>query len=182
MPGTGWLMPDLRCPGCGASTHVDTLGPNSTSFCPVCDRPLFWGVPEMMVELGPSHFEDSLAAETANGLTGPAMTDPLRDPMRDPMRDTGDLHLRRLPGAGGRERLAVRNCRMCEELNPADGVVCLRCGAELDPPAPPPPPPEPEAVVLADPVEEEEGWGVWILVAVLLGILAAVGVWAYLTM
>ena len=73
-----------------------------------------------------------------------------------------DSTLRRLPGAGGRQRVGSKVCPDCGELNPVTETNCLRCRAELDPkppapvviapaPAPvvhtappPPPPPPPE--------------------------------------
>jgi ribosomal protein L40E len=66
-----------------------------------------------------------------------------------------DSTLRRLPGAGGRNRVGSKVCPECGELNPLGTTHCIRCTAELDPkPAPPPvvvvaappppPPPEPE--------------------------------------
>ena len=71
-----------------------------------------------------------------------------------------DTTLRRLPGAGGRQRVGSRVCPACGELNPLGGTHCLRCSAELDPKPPPPPPkvvvapppppppePEPEPIV-----------------------------------
>lgn len=73
-----------------------------------------------------------------------------------------DATLRRLPGAGGRQRVGSKVCPECGELNPITETHCLRCRADLDPrepepvvvapappppvvkraPAPPPPPPE----------------------------------------
>ena len=66
-----------------------------------------------------------------------------------------DSTLRRLPGAGGRNRVGTKVCPECGELNPLAETHCIRCTAELDPkpapppvvvaaPPPPPPPPEPE--------------------------------------
>jgi hypothetical protein len=42
-----------------------------------------------------------------------------------------DSALSRLPGVGGRDRRVWQPCRECGELNPRDGVHCLRCGAVL---------------------------------------------------
>jgi uncharacterized paraquat-inducible protein A len=71
-----------------------------------------------------------------------------------------DATLRRLPGAGGRQRVGSKVCPDCGELNPVTETNCLRCRAELDPrppepvivapppvvvertPPPPPPPPD----------------------------------------
>jgi uncharacterized paraquat-inducible protein A len=58
-----------------------------------------------------------------------------------------DTTLRRLPGAGGRQRVGSRACPACGELNPLGTTHCLRCNAELDPKPPPPPP----KVVVAPP-------------------------------
>jgi hypothetical protein len=70
--------------------------------------------------------------------------------------DTGDMVLRRLPGAAGIRLRATVPCPVCREHNAVIEVVCLRCGAlmhpepepepEPVPEAPPPPPPEPEPV------------------------------------
>ena len=50
--------------------------------------------------------------------------------------------MRRLPGAGGRQRLGSKICPDCGELNPVAETFCIRCAAELDPkPMLPPPPP-----------------------------------------
>lgn len=70
-----------------------------------------------------------------------------------------DTALRRLPGAGGRQRLGNKVCPDCGELNPIDATNCLRCDADLNPrieppappPPPPPPPPEPEPVEVSMP-------------------------------
>lgn len=42
-----------------------------------------------------------------------------------------DSALSRLPGVGGRDRRVWQPCRECGELNPRDGVHCLRCGVVL---------------------------------------------------
>ena len=71
----------------------------------------------------------------------------------------GDVGLRRLPGAGGRQVVASIGCPQCNEPNLHSANLCIRCGADLHPPpmpppapvlaqeAPPPPPPEPEPEV-----------------------------------
>jgi len=53
-----------------------------------------------------------------------------------------DAATSRLPGVGGRDRRVWLPCPECGELNPRDGVHCLRCGAVLYRPEP-----EPVAVV-----------------------------------
>jgi uncharacterized paraquat-inducible protein A len=53
-----------------------------------------------------------------------------------------DTTLRRLPGAGGRQRVGSKVCPECGELNPITETHCLRCRAALDPK-------EPEPVVIA---------------------------------
>jgi hypothetical protein len=55
--------------------------------------------------------------------------------------------VRRLPGTGGRSGATHRSCPACAEHNRLDAVLCLRCGAPLDPP-PPEPTPEPAPVVV----------------------------------
>ena len=76
-----------------------------------------------------------------------------------------------MPGAGGRLLVGTRVCPACGELNPLSRTHCLRCAADLDPPAPPPPPPPPPPPVLLPPppapvVEKGIPWWVWVLVAV----------------
>jgi hypothetical protein len=68
----------------------------------------------------------------------------------------GDVGLRRLPGAGGRQVVASMGCPSCNEPNLYSAALCIRCGADLHPapvmptvvvvetPPPPPPAPEPE--------------------------------------
>lgn len=81
--------------------------------------------------------------------------------------------LRRLPGAGGRQRIGSKVCPDCGELNPLSGINCLRCGADLDPrpvePVVEVAAPEPEPV--PEPVPEPgTPWWWW---AVLLAVLTA---------
>ena len=49
-----------------------------------------------------------------------------------------DTTLRRLPGAGGRQRVGSKVCPECGELNPVTETHCLRCRADLDPKPPEP--------------------------------------------
>lgn len=79
-------------------------------------------------------------------------------PSAVPMATPGSSNmatLRRLPGAGGRQRVGSKVCPDCGELNPMAQTHCIRCTADLDPkpvieatPAPrlivPPPPPIPK--------------------------------------
>ena len=68
--------------------------------------------------------------------------------------DTGDVVLRRRPGAAGIRLPAMVPCPACRELNVVTELLCLRCGAPMQPEPepepvmvpepPPPPPPEPE--------------------------------------
>ena len=81
--------------------------------------------------------------------------------------------LRRLPGTAGRAALASLLCPSCAEPNPATGVTCLRCGADLHPKAVVPivvaPEPEPELVV--EPDEPGRSW--WpIIIAGALAVVA----------
>jgi uncharacterized paraquat-inducible protein A len=88
--------------------------------------------------------------------------------------------LRRLPGAGGRQRIGSKDCPECGELNPYGATACLRCGADLDPkpvepavvvPATPEPQPEPEL----EPAQATPWWWWLVLVAVLTtAVVAAV--------
>jgi hypothetical protein len=86
---------------------------------------------------------------------------------------TGDMVLRRRPGAAGIRLPAAVPCPACQELNPVAGILCIRCGSAMEPepepvpvvvraPAPPPPPPP-------DPVEPF--WEPWMTL-----FLACVGV------
>ncbi len=63
--------------------------------------------------------------------------------------------LRRLPGTAGLVVVATLPCWNCDEHNPVNGVICIRCGLELHPAPPvyhpPPPPTEPEPVVEPEP-------------------------------
>ena len=58
-----------------------------------------------------------------------------------------DSTLRRLPGAGGRNRVGSLICPECGELAPMSATHCQRCSADLNPP-----PPEPEVVEAPQPV------------------------------
>jgi uncharacterized paraquat-inducible protein A len=79
--------------------------------------------------------------------------------------------LRRLPGAGGRQRIGSKDCPACGELNPLGATVCLRCSAELDPK-----PAEPVVVQVYDepapePVVEPQRdtpWWWWLVLAAVL--------------
>ncbi|OIQ84949.1 double zinc ribbon [mine drainage metagenome] len=53
----------------------------------------------------------------------------------------------RSPGASGASLIATVPCPACRELNVPSAVVCVRCGADMNPP----PPPEPEPVPLPEP-------------------------------
>ncbi len=52
----------------------------------------------------------------------------------------------RSPGASGASLIATVPCPACQELNVPSAVVCVRCGADMNPP----PPPEPEPVPLPE--------------------------------
>ncbi len=82
--------------------------------------------------------------------------------------------LRRLPGAGGRQRIGSKDCPACGELNPLGAVDCLRCGAALDPQPEEPvvvAAPEPEPVVAPAPVPvKHTPWWWWLVLA---GVLTA---------
>ncbi len=89
-----------------------------------------------------------------------------------------DSTLRRLPGAGGRQRVGTLICPTCGELNHMGETHCIRCTSELNPkPAPPPPapaaplpPPEPARVAVAE--EPMRRWDFWILAGVLVAAMA----------
>jgi hypothetical protein len=82
--------------------------------------------------------------------------------------------LRRLPGTAGRAALASLLCPSCAEPNPATGITCVRCGADLHPKPVAEPvvvAPALEPVVEAEPEPEGRPW--WpILVAGALAIVA----------
>lgn len=96
-----------------------------------------------------------------------------------------DATLRRLPGAGGRNRVGSKVCPECGELNPLGETHCIRCTAELDPkPAPPPvvveatppPPPPPEPEPEPEPITTPWWWwpaAALIASAIAIPILAA---------
>lgn len=92
---------------------------------------------------------------------------------------SADSTLRRLPGAGGRQRIGSKVCPDCGELNPLSGVTCLRCGGDLDPRPPVPvvelPPPAPEPEPAPEPLPEPgTPWWWWaVLVAVLTAAVVA---------
>lgn len=86
--------------------------------------------------------------------------------------------LRRLPGAGGRQRIGSKVCPECGELNPLGTIACLRCGADLDPKPPEPvvelpPAPEPEPLPEPEPVKRTPWWWWLVLVAVLTAAVVA---------
>ncbi len=91
-----------------------------------------------------------------------------------------DATLRRLPGAGGRQRIGSKICPVCGELNPLTEIHCIRCTSELDPkpepepePEPEPPPPPPEPVYVAPEPDPEPSW--WWFIGSMVG-LAVVSV------
>jgi uncharacterized paraquat-inducible protein A len=88
-----------------------------------------------------------------------------------------DSTLRRLPGAGGRQRVGTKVCPACGELNPLSETNCLRCSAELDPKpvvvapvAPPPPPPVP--IVEPEPEPLVRPWWWWPAAALIASAIA----------
>jgi ribosomal protein L40E len=98
---------------------------------------------------------------------------------------SSDATLRRLPGAGGRQRVGTKVCPACGELNPLAATHCIRCSADLEPKPvepppvvvaapPPPPPPAPEPV--PEPITTPWWWwpaAALIASAILIPILAA---------
>lgn len=88
--------------------------------------------------------------------------------------------LRRLPGAGGRQRVGSRVCPACGELNALTETFCTRCQAELDP-KPVEPIAEiiatPEPVVIAEPDPGTPWWWWAILVAALTAAVIAAIIW-----
>lgn len=99
--------------------------------------------------------------------------------------------IRRQPGAGGRQLVAIETCPECQELNRPTAVYCQRCGAEMHPvpppvqpthfeppvapPAPTPAPALPAAATRAPPAPAS-WWRAWLVVALLLAILVTVAV------
>ncbi len=147
-------MPEIVCPACESVTLVETVRRDAESFCAnaACDFPLFW-------------------------VATPVPT--VVDPGGETVGDGGVV--RRSPGVDGRLELVHIACPACSELNDRERVFCVRCESELRPApvvVPPPPPvaaPIPEEVII-----EESGWEAWVLVGVMLVVLAAVAVWAYI--
>ena len=62
----------------------------------------------------------------------------------------------RSPGASGASLIATVPCPACRELNVPSAVVCVRCGADMNPPPPPEPEPVPLPVVAPAPQEIRE--------------------------
>lgn len=102
-------------------------------------------------------------------------------PAAVPMATPGSSNLatlRRLPGAGGRQRVGSKVCPECGELNPVTETHCIRCGSDLDPKPLPEPTPEPIRTVMlppppAPPPEPTRPW--WVIPAlVVLGVLNVV--------
>jgi hypothetical protein len=88
-----------------------------------------------------------------------------------------DRGLRRLPGTAGRTALASMLCPSCHEPNPATGVTCLRCGADLYPAAPEPVAVMPEPVVEPAPEPQPRNrWWLPYLIAGVAAMLALAGV------
>jgi hypothetical protein len=83
-----------------------------------------------------------------------------------------DRGLRRLPGTAGRTALASMLCPSCHEPNPATGVTCLRCGADLYPAEPEPVAVVPEPVVEQAP--EPEPRHRWWLPYLIAGVAALI--------
>lgn len=82
-----------------------------------------------------------------------------------------DDALRRSPGASGTATPATLACPVCAELNVPTAAVCVRCGADLNPPPPPPPdpPPAPQPVIIVQPPPPPEPCGhprTWVVVLV----------------
>jgi hypothetical protein len=75
----------------------------------------------------------------------------------------------------------MRACPVCAEENPADGVLCIRCGSPLDPVPEPPPPPEPVVIPPPPPDEDDSMSAAWLLVGVLVLFLAIAGIWVIST-
>lgn len=64
--------------------------------------------------------------------------------------DDSDMARVRLPGVAGMSRRAWLPCPDCGELNPRDGINCLRCGALLARPEAEPEPEPPANVVIRE--------------------------------
>ena len=85
---------------------------------------------------------------------------------------SSETTMRRLPGAGGRQRIGTRVCLECGELNALSATYCIRCGADLDPKPEPPPPPPPHPLPPPEPepepiVDDRTPWWWWAIVATL---------------
>jgi len=100
-------------------------------------------------------------------------------PSAIPMATPGSTNLatlRRLPGAGGRQRIGSKVCPECGELNPITETNCIRCSADLDPKPQPLPEPAPIQVIVPPapppPAPTRPWWAIPILVILLLAQLA----------
>lgn len=95
-----------------------------------------------------------------------------------PSDTSGDVGLRRLPGTAGRLAVATIDCPSCEEPNPINNRICIRCGADLRPvPAPPPAPMPTQPTPVAHrpappPPPPKRNWWPWII----LGVLAVIAI------
>ncbi|MEQ8437415.1 MAG: zinc ribbon domain-containing protein [Ilumatobacter fluminis] len=98
-------------------------------------------------------------------------------PSAVPMATPGSTNmatLRRLPGAGGRQRVGSKVCPECGELSPLTETHCIRCGADLDPKPEPAPEPEPirEVVVPPPPPPPEPTRPWWVIPGIVIAGIA----------
>lgn len=98
-------------------------------------------------------------------------------PTAVPMATPGSTNmatLRRLPGAGGRQRVGSKVCPECGELSPLTETHCIRCGADLDPKPEPVPEPEPirEVVVPPPPPPPEPTRPWWVIPGIVIAGIA----------
>lgn len=86
--------------------------------------------------------------------------------------ERSDVVLRRRPGAGGIRLPATIPCPTCRELNLIHELLCVRCGAAMQPEPEPGPEPEPVVVTVPPPPPapepERSDWEPWMTVLVTL--------------
>lgn len=98
------------------------------------------------------------------------------------VEDDSDMARTRLPGVAGMSRRAWLPCPDCGELNPRDGVNCLRCGALLARPDDEPEPEAPVNVVIREVLiqaPDRPRWPVFLLGTLFGVLLSALSVVAY---
>jgi len=146
-------MPDIVCPRCSKSVPPEHARRDKDGFCE--------------------------GAADGKKCDFPLFWAPSAMP-KAPPESSEPSTLRRLPGAGGLQRLGTKVCPKCGELNPLVDTLCSRCTKELEPKPLPPTQPEPVVIVVPPPPPPpppppEEPWW-WPLGVVAAAVLSAAAV------